>query len=113
MNPSDAALALETILAAENAALERHQPDTAIALLDRKLAAANALSADDMTLEVGDRLRELAAQNRRLLERAIDVQSRIITMVARAAQAVPPVARYGAEGRAIPSDGAIAITRQA
>ena len=113
MNPSDAATKLETILVAENAALTRHDPEAAIALLDQKLAAASALPAAGLTPELGERLRDLAAENRRLLEHAIEVQSRIITMVARAAQAVPPVARYGAEGRAIPPDGALAITRQA
>lgn len=113
MNPSDAALALETILVAENEALERHEPALAVALLDRKLAAAEGLLPEDMTLELGERLRTLAGENRRLLAQSIDVQSRIISMVVRAAQSVPPVARYGAAGRAIASEGAIAITRQA
>lgn len=99
MNPSDAALALETILVAENEALERHEPALAVALLDRKLAAAAGLSPEDMTLELGERLRTLAGENRRLLAQSIDVQSRIISMVVRAAQSVPPVARYGAAGR--------------
>lgn len=113
MNPNDAADRLEAILVAENAALERHDPETAIALLEHKLAAAEALCPDGLDREDGNRLKALAAENRRLLERAIDVQSRIVTMVARAAQTVPPVSRYGAEGRPVPADGALAITRQA
>ena len=113
MTPSDAAHALEAILAAENAALERHDAEAAIALLEHKLAAAEALRPEGLDPERGERLKALAAENRRLLERAIDVQSRIVTMVARAAQTVPPVSRYGAEGRPVPADGALAITRQA
>ena len=113
MTPTEAADRLEAILLAENAALERHDAVAATALLEEKLAAADALSTDGLSPETGERLRALAANNRRLLERAIDVQSRIITMVARAAQAAPPVARYGAKGRAIQDDSALAITRQA
>lgn len=113
MTPTEAAGRLEAILLAENAALERHDAAAAAALLDQKLAAASALSTDGLSLETSERLRALALENRRLLERAIDVQGRIIAMVARAAQAAPPVARYGAKGRAIQDDGALALTRQA
>ena len=113
MSPIEAASRLEAVLVAENEALERHDAVTATALLQEKLAAAQALSATGLTLEHGERLRALAAQNRRLLERAIKVQGRIIAMVARAAQQSPPVARYGAKGRAINDAGALALIRQA
>ena len=113
MSPTEAAARLEAVLVAENAALERHDAVTATALLDEKLAAAKALSAEGVSFEAGERLRALAAENRRLLERAIKVQSRIIAMVARAAQQSPPVSRYGAKGRAITEGGALALARQA
>jgi hypothetical protein len=113
MSPTDAAARLEAILLAENEALERHDAVTATALLDEKLAAANALSGAEISLEAGERLRALAAENRRLLERAIKVQGRIIAMVARAAQKSPPVSRYGARGRAVADSSALALIRQA
>ncbi|MBV8914465.1 MAG: hypothetical protein JOZ05_15675 [Acetobacteraceae bacterium] len=113
MSPVEAASRLEAVLIAENAALERHDAVTATALLDEKLAAAKALSTAGISIETAERLRSLAAENRRLLERAIKVQSRIIAMVAQAAQQSPPVSRYGAKGRTIAPGGALALTRQA
>lgn len=113
MPNADPAAALEAILVAENEALERHDADAAAALLDRKLAAANALAAASVSPEQAERLRSLAADNRRLLERAIDVQSRIITMVAQAVQESTAHARYGSAGRTIRGDAALAIARQA
>ena len=113
MNRNDAASALEAVLVAENAALERADPQAAVALVKQKVAAANALDAGSVSDEAAERLRDLAAENRRLLEGAIEVQNRIITIIARAAQAVPSTSRYGAEGKAIAPDGALAITRQA
>jgi flagellar biosynthesis/type III secretory pathway chaperone len=109
-NPADA---LEAILIAENQALERHDADAAAALLEQKLAAANALSTATVSPEQIARLRDLAAQNRRLLERAIDVQSRIITMVAQAVQESTTHSRYGAAGRTIRAEAGLAIARQA
>src|SRR3954447_14586714 len=113
MTPTEAAARLEAVLLAENEALERHDAVTATALLDEKLAAAKALSAEGLSREMGERLCALAAENRRLLERAIKVQTRIIAIVARAAKQSPPVSRYGAKGRAIADGGALALTRQA
>ena len=112
MDLVDAADALEAVLLAENDALQRHDADAAVALLERKLAATQALSTTEIDPDQLHRLRELAADNRRLLERAIDVQSQIINMVARAAQATP-LTRYGAEGRKVRVDGALALARQA
>ena len=114
MNPGEAAARLEGILRAENEALARHDAVAATSMLQEKLAAAEALSAAGLSVEDGERLRTLAAENRRLLERAIKVQGRIVAMVARAAQASSPgVARYGAHGRAVASGGALALARQA
>lgn len=109
-NPADA---LEAILVAENAALEQHDAAAAVALLDRKLAATVLLPGQAIAPDQLARLRDLAASNRLLLERAIDVQGQIINMVARAAKAAPHHARYGSKGRALRQDGAIAIARQA
>jgi hypothetical protein len=113
MSPAEAAARLEAVLTAENAALERLDAVTATSFLEEKLAAAQALSAEGVSHATAERLRALAAENRRLLERAIKVQGRIIAMVARAAQQSPPVSRYGAKGGAIRNAGAIALIRQA
>ena len=113
MSPTEAAARLEAVLIAENEALERHDAVAATALIQEKLAAAEALAATGLSLEHAERLRALAAENRRLLERAIKVQGRIIAMVAQAAQQSPPVARYGARGRAVSDGGALALIRQA
>lgn len=113
MPNADPAAALEAILIAENEALERHDADAAAALLGQKLAAASALDAASVSLEQAQRLRELAAENRRLLERAIEVQGRIITMVAQAVQESTAHSRYGAAGRTVRADAALALARQA
>lgn len=113
MPSADAADALEAVLIAENEALRHQDAAAATKLLDQKLAAANALTLDAATPEQAERLRTLAAENRRLLERAIDVQGRIITMVARAAQASTAHPRYGAAGQTIHTEGALALARQA
>ncbi len=113
MPNADPAAALEAILVAENEALERHDADAAAALLDQKLAAAHALETAAVSLEQAQRLRDLATENRRLLERAIDVQGRIITMVAQAVQETTAHARYGSAGRTVRADAALAIARQA
>ena len=110
---ADPADALAAILAAENEALERHDAAAAAALVEQKLAAATALGSAEIAPEQAERLRDLAAQNRRLLERAIDVQSRIITMVAQAVHESTAHARYGAAGRTIRDDAAVAIARHA
>jgi hypothetical protein len=48
-------------------------------------------------IEAATRLRDLAAENRRLLERAIAVQSRVIGIIARAMPPAP-TPRYAASG---------------
>lgn len=68
-------------------------------------------SAEDLTT----RLQHLGAENRRLLERAIAIQSRVIETIAGAALPRPTGPGYGAAGRRVPprQPPAIALARQA
>lgn len=112
----EAAVALSDTLMRENAALLVHDLAAAAAMLERKQAAAAAFEAAQALAEppapdpdrqrLATQLRDLAAENRRLLERAIRVQGRVIGIVARAVTPQPAVARYGATGAAAP--GAVA-----
>ena len=101
----DAAAALADTLAAENAALAAFDLRRAAALLPAKQAAADALAAllsaapEDATEPLAARLRDLLAENRVLLERAIRVQGRVLHLVAQALPQ-PPTRRYGATGAA-------------
>ena len=116
---------LAQVLAAENAALRALDAPAAAALLEKKLAAARDLAqaaaqrpAARQTPESAGlalQLRDLAEENRRLLERAIQVQSRVLDMVARAARqgAAPSRGRYGARGAAAAARGALALRRRA
>ncbi len=113
MIDQNAAMTLEAILMAENEALERHDADAAVSLLPRKIAAAQALSQNDISNELGLRLRDLSARNQLLLERALEVQSEIVAMVIHAAKSVPAGPRYGAAGKSIPGDTRVAMTRHA
>ena len=113
MTDLDAAPTLEAILVAENDALERHDANAAVALLPQKIAAARALSPATISEELGARLRDLSARNQLLLERALEVQSQILTLVINAAKTVPASPRYGAAGNSIPGDTRIAMTRHA
>ncbi len=109
-----AAEALSAALTAENAALDRLDFAAAGALVAAKSAAAAALlaatqapapvgAARDAALAAARRLDALAAENKRLLERAMDVQARVIGLISRAAADQPgPGARgYGAAGVAV------------
>lgn len=107
-----AAARLIQVLAAENAALLGLDIPAAAALLDEKLAAARGLGAASAARPavrqspeaagLALQLRDLAQQNRLLLEHAIVVQGRVLDMVARAArQGVARAAgRYGSGGAA-------------
>lgn len=110
---NNAATSLETILLAENQALERHDAETAVKLIPAKSAAARALSAEQVSHEVGQRLRDLSARNQVLLERALQVQNEIVSMVVCAAKSVPAGPRYGAGGNVLPGDSRNALTRHA
>jgi len=94
---------LRTVLAAENKALAALDTDAAAALLPAKAAAAAAFAAlRPPPADLAD-LARLAAENRRLLERAIAAQQAVIGLIARAARAGPaPAPRYGAAGRLLP-----------
>ncbi|MDA8253872.1 MAG: hypothetical protein M0Z28_32510 [Rhodospirillales bacterium] len=108
-----AAVALADTLARENAALAALDLAGAAAMLDAKQAAAAAFAAAQATPAAPDaahqrlaaQLRDLADENRRLLERAIRVQGRVLEVVARALPK-PPGRRYGATGA--PARGAVA-----
>ncbi|HEY1935280.1 MAG TPA: hypothetical protein VGG99_25015 [Acetobacteraceae bacterium] len=105
-----AALArLADVLARENAALAALNLRRAGALLQEKRDAAQALAdaqAEPVTpaqrtrlAGPADRLRALASENRRLLEHAITVQTRVLGIVARASRVLTPAPGYRATGR--------------
>ena len=104
------ATALADTLAAENRALTNLDFGRATALLAAKQRATEAFAqaattSEDMRTrrnlfaDVATRLRDLGAENQRLLERAVFVQGRVIGAIVRA---VPKLAggvpRYGAGG---------------
>lgn len=127
---------LERILIAENAALQAMDLDALPGLLLEKTAAAAELeaavpglsttststpststlspSAPGLQAQAG-RVRTLAAENRRLLERAILVQDRVLRLVASAAReaGLRDAARYGAAGQPRPDHTAIALQTRA
>jgi len=120
-----AATRLARVLMDENAALLALDVPAAAALLEEKLTAARGLAqlsavrpAARQTPEVAGlalRLRDLAEENRRLLEHAILVQGRVLDMVARAARqgVAQSNGRYGAGGTAALDRGAMALHMRA
>jgi hypothetical protein len=97
---------LARLLTEENAALEAMDFARAGAVLAAKHAAADALAAAWRAASPGDMpqaemiaLGKLAEENRRLLNRALRVQRRVLDLVARAARAAEPSARYSASGQ--------------
>lgn len=110
-----AAVALADTLARENAALLALDLPSAVALLAEKHRDADAFAAAHarvaaqggaietplrvMAETVGARLSSLAAENKRLLERALLVQQRVIGSIARAVpRALETAPRYDAGG---------------
>jgi len=100
-----AATALADTLAAENRALAVLDFAGAVALLGAKQRATEAFVAAATPVDmrnqnaVATRLRELAVENKRLLERAVTVQGRVIGAIVRAIpKAVGAAPRYGAGG---------------
>jgi hypothetical protein len=98
---------LSRLLAEENAALASMDFGRAGALLAPKHAAADALAAawraaasDELPRAQLAELGALADENRRLLNRAMRVQKRVLDLVTRAARGTQPAMRYGAGGRA-------------
>ncbi len=106
---TDAAATLAEVLEQENDALLALDLPRAVSLLERKHRATDALQAarsagvalaDRAAAQLlATRLDALAAENKRLLERAIDVQRQVIATIARAApRRVPQAPRYNAAG---------------
>ncbi len=109
-----AAAALATLLEQENRLLAALDLAAAAALLPAKQGAAAAFlraqaqtqasgglpaASREAAAGLGTRLRMLAAENRRLLERGLAAQERVIAVIARAARRHPPTApRYGISG---------------
>jgi hypothetical protein len=98
--------ALATILQAENAALAALDLTRAAALVAEKQRAAAAFAAARLPADqagasaVARRLVPLIEENRRLLERGIAVQARVMKVIARAAARAPAAktAGYSAAG---------------
>ena len=111
---------LASVLQEENAALLALDLPRAVALLARKHAAADALAAARVPAAAGtlaaaelgvlermaSRLDGLAAENRRLLERAIEVQREVMILLARAAPRRAAAPRYTAAGALAGTGGA-------
>ena len=112
-----AAKRLIAVLETENMALQQLDISGVGVSLAEKLAAAEMLEPLPDTPEaaaVAQRLRTLTNENRRLLERAIAVQSRVVEAVARAAQLTTRDAgRYGATGAPTQNRSAMAIVTSA
>lgn len=109
-----AAAALAALLEQENRLLDALDLAAAAALLPAKQSAAAAFARAQeharscggvppasraAATALGVRLRTLAAENRRLLERGLAAQDRVIAVIARAARRHPATApRYGTSG---------------
>ncbi len=110
---------LAAVVAAENAALLALDLPAAAGLLSRKQAATAAVAAarpvpPSLALrEAAGRLRDLAAENRRLLEQAIAVQGRVLGVLARAARAAGPAPCYGRSGSPVARPASGWITARA
>lgn len=106
LSHEDAIRQLAALLREENAALAAMDFARAGALLSAKHAAAGALEAAART-EGGAapdpaalrELGELADENRRLLNRALRIQRRVLDVVAKAARRAAPPAPYGRSGQ--------------
>ena len=118
MSLESAGQRLAALLREENALLAANETDAAVLLVADKQAALTALeralpgSVADPAL--ASELRALAVRNRALLAQAIQVQGRVLEMVARAARAAAPGAvRYGAGGSRRTDGGALALVVRA
>lgn len=110
-----AGLRLAEALRAENEALAALDLPRAAGLADTKIRASDAFAAAHAAAErtgaraegevrqaaeaLAGRLQALGTENRRLLERAVTVQSRVIETIAGAAMPRAGGAGYGATGR--------------
>jgi flagellar biosynthesis/type III secretory pathway chaperone len=91
---------LDLAAAGELARTKRQAADAFAAAFDAAQRTGSRAEGADRSRaeEVALRLRDLTAENRRLLERAIDLQSRVIETIAGAARPAGP-GIYGARGR--------------
>ncbi len=103
-----AATLLADVLSRENEALQRLDYPAAVALAPAKetvfatfahvTAHLPPVEHTPVLAALGQRLRSLAAENQALLERAIEVQTRIVRIVARAAAPGATDGRYTVPG---------------
>jgi hypothetical protein len=100
-----AAEAFANVLVRENAALAALDMARVVPLLEEKaerVAAFEALSpagmARPVAVELLTRISTLAAENRRLLDRAITAQGRVLGVMAGVVRQRPKAPRYGARG---------------
>jgi hypothetical protein len=113
---------LADVLDRENDALRAMDLRRAVSLLPEKTAAIADLAAAEgktpglsnsdliaMTARLGD----LAAENRRLLERAIGAQQRVIGIIVRAAAPVAVAPHYGLQGRRAHQNAPMALSTRA
>ena len=110
---AQAVQAMTKLLTEENKALTDMDFSRAGALLAPKHAAADALAAAWRAATQTDapqadllKLGELAEENRRLLNRAMRDQRRVLDLVAKAARSSRSTTRYGASGRVAGTNGA-------
>lgn len=122
-----AARHLVEVLEQENDALTRSDFAAAVALVPSKEAALLDLTQHQPVpgnpgsdvrapmAALGQRLTDLAAENQRLLERAIIVQTRIVQIIARAAAPPPALAEYSNHRTKAASQriGALALSTRA
>lgn len=105
---TDPSARLAEILEQENAALAALDLPRAVALLPDKQEAVRLFSVHPPGAAL-DHLRELADTNRRLLERAIAVQGRVIELVATALPQPAVAGRYTQAGSAQRGGAAVAF----
>ena len=117
-----AAVALAHTLTEENEALRALDVTRAVGLLARKRADTEAFASAQaemramtgehraLAMQVAARLSDAAAENKRLLERAIAVQGQVIATLLRAIPAALPTARYGARGARIDRAAPISLS---
>ena len=114
-----AAERLQTVLDRENAALLAHDSLAITALLPEKSDAAAALAlsikgGSALPVIEARRLRASIEENTRLLDLALQVQSRIVGLVMRAARAADGAATgYSARGAETRAGGPLAFTTRA
>jgi flagellar biosynthesis/type III secretory pathway chaperone len=112
---------LADVLDQENDALRSMDLRRAVTFLGEKTNAIAELTAagdaggraDPELVSVAQRLDHLALENRRLLERAIGAQRRVIGIIVRAAASAAIAPSYGAKGRREHLPGPMALSTRA